>query len=54
MKIELYPAGRIKIPDPVLTEDMQRYLIAYLWRNKPEMILDIVCEECPEHIGEAK
>jgi hypothetical protein len=30
----------------------QRYVIAWLWNNKPDMIRDIVCEECPEHTRE--
>jgi hypothetical protein len=33
-----------------LTDAEQRELISYLWKNKPEMVREIVCEECPEHI----
>lgn len=46
MKLELYPAGRILVSDPMLTEDMQRDLIAYLWKNKPKMVKEIVCKGC--------
>lgn len=31
-----------------LDESEQRELISYLWKNKPDMIRDIVCENCPE------
>jgi hypothetical protein len=48
MKIELYLEGRIKLSSEMLTEDDQRYLIAYLWKQKPSMVQEIVCEECPE------
>ncbi len=51
MKFELYPAGRIKLPDVMLTEDDQRYLLAYLWENKSQMVREIMCEECMEHVG---
>ena len=32
----------------------QRQLIAWFWKNKPEMVREIVCEECPEHGEEMK
>ena len=34
-----------------LDEEEQRYVIAWLWKNKPGLLRDIVCENCPEHIG---
>lgn len=43
---ELYPAGRILLPDPMLTEDQQRDLISYLWKKKPGMVREIVCNGC--------
>lgn len=50
MKIEPYPAGRLLLSDPMLTEDMQRELIKYIWKHKPEMIREIICKNCPEVI----
>jgi hypothetical protein len=32
----------------MLTEDHQRELVAYIWKMKPQMIRDIICENCPE------
>ena len=32
----------------------QRQLIAWFWKNKPAMVREIVCEECPEHGEEMK
>jgi hypothetical protein len=32
-----------------LTPEDQRKLVAYLCKNKPELIREIFCEECPEH-----
>ena len=32
-----------------LNEKELRKLILWVWKNKPEIIRDIVCEECPEH-----
>jgi hypothetical protein len=32
----------------------QRQLIAWFWKNKSEMVREIVCEECPEHGEEMK
>lgn len=29
-----------------------RETIKFVWKNNPEIIRDIICEECPEHIGE--
>ena len=34
-----------------LDEKEQRYVIVWLWKNKPELLREIVCENCPEHIG---
>ncbi len=34
-----------------LSDQDQRKLIVYLWRTKPEMVREIVCEECPEHVS---
>jgi len=48
MNYQLYPAGRILLPDPMLTEDQQREFVLYLWKNKPQMVRDIVCDGCPE------
>jgi len=31
----------------------QKQLIAWFWKNKPAMVREIVCKECPEH-GEMK
>ncbi len=31
-----------------LTESEQRELIVYLWKEKPDLIRDIICENCPE------
>ena len=36
----------------VLTESQQRFLVVWLVRNRTQIIREIVCEECPEHIGE--
>jgi len=53
MNIEPWPAGRLflsgtKLQDPMLTEDHQKELIAYIWKYRPEMIRSIVCKNCPE------
>lgn len=32
----------------LLTEEEQRELIKFLWENKPNMVREIVCENCPE------
>lgn len=48
-----HPFGLIITETPFdsvrLSESEQRQLIAYLWRNKPELVREIVCENCPEH-----
>ncbi len=31
-----------------LSEDQQRQLISWFWKNKTEMVREIVCENCPE------
>ena len=43
---QLYPAGRILLKDPMLTEDSQRDLLTYLKKNKPQMIEEILCLDC--------
>ena len=35
-----------------LDESEQRELIVWFCKNKPELIREIFCEDCPEHIGE--
>ena len=35
-----------------MDERDQRYLMTWMWKNRPEVVRDICCEECPEHIGE--
>lgn len=37
-----------------MEEDEQRELITWFFRNKQEMIRDIICEECPEHTSDDK
>jgi hypothetical protein len=37
-----------------LLEPDQRELIKWLARNRSEMVRDIVCEECPEHMEAGK
>jgi hypothetical protein len=51
MNIERYPAGRILLPKTMLTEEEQREVIQNIWKFTPEIIRDIVCENCPEHCG---
>jgi len=43
---QLYPAGRILLKDPMLTEDNQRDLLTYLKKNKPQMIEEVLCLDC--------
>jgi hypothetical protein len=31
-----------------LNESEQRELISYLWKEKPNLIREIICENCPE------
>jgi hypothetical protein len=50
MTAELYPAGYIKVDDIMLNERQQLAIINLIWQKKPQMIRDIVCECCPEHI----
>ncbi len=52
MNIEPWPAGRLflsgtKLQDPMLTEDHQRELVAYIWKMKPGLIREVVCVKCP-------
>ena len=35
-----------------LDEKDVRYLIAWIAKNRISLLCEIVCEECPEHIGE--
>jgi hypothetical protein len=35
-----------------LDEKEQRYCIAWFWTNRPKLMREIICEECPKHIGE--
>lgn len=51
MIIERYPAGRIQLSKTMLTEDEQRELVVNIWKFNPELIRDVVCENCPEHTG---
>lgn len=51
MIIERYPAGRIQLSKTMLTEDEQRELIVNIWKVTPDLIRDVVCEDCPEHTG---
>jgi hypothetical protein len=51
MIIERYPAGRIQLSKTMLTEDEQRELIANIWKFTPDLVRDVVCEDCPEHTG---
>lgn len=51
MNIERYPAGRIQLSRIMLTEDEQRELIVSIWKFSPELIRDVVCENCPKHTG---
>jgi len=46
MNIERYPAGRIQLSKTMLTEDEQRELIASIWKFTPDLIRDVVCEDC--------
>jgi hypothetical protein len=32
------------------TTEQVKQLVIHLWRIRPELIRDIICEECPEHI----
>jgi hypothetical protein len=34
-----------------LNEDQIRSVVNHLCKNKPELIREIFCEECPEHTG---
>lgn len=43
--VEITPLDSVR-----LYEADQRKLIAYLWRTRPEMVREMVCEECPEHV----
>ena len=36
----------------IFVESDQRELVVWFHKNKPELIRDIICEECSEHIGE--
>jgi hypothetical protein len=31
-----------------LTDENQRELVIWLWKNKPELIREVACENCPE------
>jgi hypothetical protein len=31
-----------------LSEEQQREILIWFWANKPDMVRDIVCENCPE------
>lgn len=33
-----------------LVESDQRIILKWFAKNKPEMVREIVCEECPEHV----
>ena len=35
-----------------LDEKDMRYLIAWIAKNRINLLCEIACEECPEHIGE--
>ena len=37
-----------------LSVSEQRDVVTYLWKNKPELLRDIICENCLEHTGEIK
>lgn len=37
--------------DYVMSDLEQRELIRWFFQNKPDMIREIICDECPEHIG---
>jgi hypothetical protein len=37
--------------DVDLSEEQQKELVKFVWKNKPELIRDIICKNCPEHIG---
>jgi len=39
-------------PECHLNEDQLRHLMVWVFKNKSVLIQEIVCEECPEHIGE--
>lgn len=34
-----------------LNESEQRELLVWFKNNKPELLREIFCEDCPEHIG---
>jgi len=34
----------------ILSESEQRHLISWFLKNRAEMVREIVCEECPEHL----
>ena len=36
----------------IFADSEQRELLVWFYRNKPELIREIFCSECPEHIGE--
>jgi hypothetical protein len=33
-------------------ESQIRYLVAWMKKNRPEIICPIMCEDCPEHIAQ--
>jgi len=35
----------------VISEDKLPELVALIYRVRPQVVRDIVCEECPEHLG---
>lgn len=53
VKVFTFKEGRIVIKpeeerDTLLIESEQRELIKWFKDNKPELIRDIICEDCPE------
>ena len=46
MIIERYPSGRIQLSKTMLTEDEQREFIVNIWKFTPDLIWDVVCEDC--------
>lgn len=53
MKIAEYLENNIKIRERDnivnLGEAEQRELIVWLWKNRANVVRDIVCDNCPEH-----
>jgi hypothetical protein len=40
--------------DVDLSDDQQRKLIVWFWKNRSALVRAIVCEKCPEHTGVVK